>query len=99
MAERREAILTAALACDIDGLAALTGPSFTASFGGGEPAEVWTADEEEFNNEPMRALVEILRLPPTSGDDGKGGVAYIWPPAFNHETWEEVPEADRKASE
>ncbi|MDH3683718.1 MAG: hypothetical protein OEV40_27670 [Acidimicrobiia bacterium] len=96
MAERREAILTAALACDIDGLAALTGPSFTASFGGGAPAEVWASDEE-FGYEPTRALVEILRLPPTSGDDGSGGVVYRWPPAFNYETWEDVSEADREA--
>ena len=97
MAERREAILTAALTCDIEALAALTGPSFTASFGGGEPTEIWTADEEEFDNEPMRALVEILRLAPTTGDDGSGGIAYIWPPAFSYETWEDVPEADREA--
>lgn len=97
VAEKREAILTAALACDIDALAALTGPSFTASFGGGDPAEIWTADEEEFDNEPMRALVEILRLAPTTGDDGSGGIAYTWPPAFSYETWEEVPEPDREA--
>lgn len=97
VAETREAILTAALACDIEALAALTGPSFTAGFGGGEPTEIWTADEEEFDNEPMRALVEILRLAPTTGPDGSDGIAYIWPPAFSYETWEEVPEVDREA--
>jgi len=97
VAEQREAILTAALACDIDALAALTGPSFTASFGGGDPTEIWTADEEEFGYEPMRSLVEILRLAPTTGDDGNGGIAYTWPPAFSYGTWEDVPEADREA--
>lgn len=95
VADRRDAILTAALACDLDALAALTGPSFTASFGGGDPKDVWTADED-FGSEPMRALVEILRLAPTS-TDGDGGVFYVWPPAFNYDTWEEVPEADREA--
>ncbi|MGI9597564.1 MAG: hypothetical protein ACR2QK_15475 [Acidimicrobiales bacterium] len=95
VAEKRDAILTAALACDLDALAALTGPTFTASLGGGDPKQVWTADEEEFGNEPMRALVEILRLTPTAGPDGGGGIAYSWPPAFSYETWEEVPESDR----
>ena len=97
VAEKREAILTAALACDLDALAALTGPSFTASFGGGDPVEIWNADEEDFGNEPMRALVEILRLAPTTGESGTGGIAYTWPPAFGYPTWEDVPEADREA--
>ena len=95
VADRRDAILTAALACDLDALAALTGPSFTASFGGGDPKDVWIADED-FGSEPMRALVEILRLAPTR-TDGAGGVIYVWPPAFTYDTWEEVPDADREA--
>ena len=95
VAERREAILTAALACDLDALAALTGPSFTASFGGGDPKDVWITDED-FGYEPLRALVEILRLDPTS-TEGDDGVFYLWPPAFTYETWEEVPGAHREA--
>ncbi len=97
VADKREAILTAALACDIEGLAALTGPSFTASFGGGEPAAIWIDDEYLFGYEPMRALVELLRLTPTVIDLGSDGVRYTWPPAFTYETWAEVPLADRDA--
>lgn len=95
VAETRAAILTAALACDIEGLAALTAPSFTASFGGCEPVEIWTAGEEDFDDEPLRVLVELLRLRPTMGSDGAGGNEYLWPPAFGYDTWEDVPEADR----
>jgi len=95
VAERREAILTAALICDLDALAILTSPSFTASFGGGDPKDVWIADEDS-GYEPMRALVEILRLAPTP-TEAADGVFFLWPPAFTYDTWEEVPEADREA--
>ena len=64
VADMREAIVTAALACDIDELArlALAGDRpFTASFGGGDPAELWR-DAEARGEDLTADLVRILAM-------------------------------------
>lgn len=61
----RLAIAERALACDYAGLAALTTPSTTYSFGGGsDPGGFWRESESRGGN-PMLALVTLLSLPAT----------------------------------
>lgn len=95
VADKRAAILAAALACDLDGLAALTGPDFTVSFGGGDPVDVWEAAEATGDG-PMRFLVELLAMPyATQTIDDR--TIYVWPSAFAAESWADVTAADREA--
>lgn len=96
VADRRAAILTAALACDIDGLVAQTAPGFTASFGGGEPAEIWS-EGEAAGDGPLRFMVEVLRTDFAVRETEDEGKFYVWPAAFAYESWDDVPEADREA--
>jgi len=96
VAERRTAILAAALACDIEGLVSLTGPEFTASFGGDDPATLWTAGEDA-GEEPLRFLVDVLRIDYRVIDVETGGDLYVWPAAFAYDSWDDVPEDDRLA--
>lgn len=90
----RQAIGDLARACDFDGLASLTSPdTFFYSFGGGDdPAGFWRSVEAA-GEEPMRFLVELLRLP--AAEDGTAGALFfIWPP-LQAVPWEDVTEAER----
>lgn len=96
VAERRNAIAEAALACDLDRLVGLVGPDFTASFGGDDPTTVWTSGEEA-GDEVLRWLVDILRLPYGIVEvDGEEPI-YVWPSAHSYASWDAVPSTDRQA--
>jgi hypothetical protein len=93
VAEVREAVFGAALACDYDELERLVlerGEGFTFSYGGGtSAAEHWRELEESGTEEPMRVLVTILSLPYTRNESG----SYAWPTAYD----ESLSEADWQA--
>jgi hypothetical protein len=85
-----EVIIQVAGRCDLDLLADIAGPNFTASFGGGDPAELW-AYEEENGYEPMAWLMKVLDLPHGTREvDGR--TLYIWPAAAAHDgDWDTIP--------
>lgn len=89
----RAAIFTAAANCDIDGLVELTADAFTASFGGGDPATLWT-EAEARGDEPLLFLVRLLDQPYKTLQS-EGGEFYVWPSAFLADSWSEVTEAER----
>lgn len=94
----RAAIVEAAVACDFERLASLTGELFTYSFGGSDdPAGFWRDQESRTGEKlPLEMLVKVLDLPFISyGNDGTD--YYTWPSATPYPSWEEVPEADREA--
>lgn len=95
VAAARRAIVAAAVACDYDALAGLTGPGFTYSFGDdGDPAGHWrTLETEGRGPKPLRFLVELFDRPYGTTDDG----SYVWPSAFTYDDWSSVPDADREA--
>lgn len=77
--------ITAALAdCDWDALDALTPPTFMASFGGGDPIELWRS-EEAFDEPILDILLDHLSVTPAVGADGMAS----WPRAST-EFWEDV---------
>jgi hypothetical protein len=82
--------------CWFDELAGMAGDDFTASFGGGDPVELW-ASEEEQGVEPMHALMRILDMPHGT-IELEDGLMYIWPAAAAHDgDWDSVPEEDKEA--
>lgn len=95
VADVRERVFAAALACDYDALEAIAeekGEGFTFSFGGGEDAsDYWAEAEADPAREPrpMRALATILTLDVTRNESG----SYAWPSAYN----ESPTEADWQA--
>jgi hypothetical protein len=82
--------------CWFDELAGVSAGMFTASFGGMDPVELWTFEEEE-GYEPMHFLMQILEMPyGTTEVDGR--VLFIWPAAAAHDgDWTTVPEEDKEA--
>jgi hypothetical protein len=93
VAEVREEIFGAAIACDYDELERLAleqGEGFTFSYGGGtSAADYWRELEESGTDDPMRTLVTILSLPYTRNESG----SYAWPTAYQ----ESPSEADWQA--
>jgi hypothetical protein len=93
VAEVREAVFVAAIACDYEELERLAlerGEGFTFSYGGGtSAADHWRELEENGTEEPMRVLVTILSLPYTRNETG----SYAWPTAYD----ESPSEADWQA--
>jgi hypothetical protein len=97
VAEVRQRIFDAALACDYEALEAIAlekGEGFTFSYGGGTDAsEFWRAREEgdavEPNPGPMRSLATILTMPFTRNEAG----SYAWPTAYSENPTEEAWEA------
>ncbi len=85
------AIVEAAQSCYFEVLEGIAGPNFTASFGGGDPAELW-AYEEEQGYEPMAWLMKVLDLPYGTVDLGDE-LVYVWPAAAAHDGgWDTMPE-------
>ena len=76
----RSEIVERAVDCDFDGLAALTSPSFTVSFGGGDPRRVWMASEAQFGDD-LSLIVRILNLPFAASVLPDGRTIYVWPSA------------------
>lgn len=99
VAAKRAAIVAAAVACDYEALAALTGDPFTYSFGGGDdPAGYWRGLEssKDVTTPPLGAMVRLLDL--RYGINDAGDVAYyVWPAAFSHNSWSAVPQVDKEA--
>jgi predicted small lipoprotein YifL len=93
VAEVRERIFNAALACDYDELERIAleqGEGFTFTYGeGASAAAYWRGLEENGTEQPMRALVTILSLPYTRNESG----SYAWPTAYD----ESPSEADWQA--
>ena len=93
VAEVRQRIFDAAIACDYETLEQIAlekGAGFTFSYGGGGSAAAhWRELEESGTEEPMRVLATILTLPYTRNESG----SYAWPTAYN----ESPTEADWQA--
>ena len=93
VAEVRQRIFDAAIACDYETLERIAlekGAGFTFSYGGGGSAAAhWRELEEGGTEEPMRVLATILTLPYTRNESG----SYAWPTAYN----ESPTEADWQA--
>lgn len=89
-------IVDAAQQCDYDGLEAIAGDGFTAAFGGGDPSELWTMEEEQ-GYQPMYWLLSVLNLP--HGEiETEQGTLYVWPSAHAHQgSWETMPAGDLDA--
>jgi hypothetical protein len=85
VADVRERIFDAAVACDYDRLEQIAleqGEGFTFSYGAETDAsEQWRRAEEESAEEPkpMRALAAILTMPYTRNESG----SYAWPTAYS----------------
>lgn len=82
VADVRERVFAAAVACDYDTLEEIAlekGEGFTFSYGGGTSAAGhWRELEESGTDEPMRILATILTLPYTRNESG----SYAWPTAY-----------------
>ena len=79
VAETRQKVAEAAVACDYDRLQAiaLEQDGFTYSYGGETSAADFWAGEEERGEQPMKVLVESLRQ---SGHEYQGN--WVWPRAY-----------------
>ncbi len=90
VAEMRQAIIEAAIACDFERLAVLARPgAFTYSFGAsGDPASYWRQEEE--HADPLRMLVHLLDRPFTTRIAGDS-TQYLWPRAYGYQAWSDVP--------
>ena len=99
VARTRQEIVAAAVACDYDALSELAGDEFSYTFGRAEqpPGEYWR-DLEARGEDPLRALVELLNVP-YGTIDIEGAALYVWPSAFTYESWDAVPEEDKRALE
>ena len=101
VADVRERVFAAALACDYERLEEIAleqGEGFTFSFGASRsPAEYWRereeADDAEPAPKPMFALATILTLPSTRNESG----SYAWPSAYDEspteEDWQAIVDA------
>jgi hypothetical protein len=96
VARTRADIAAAAAACDIEALAALAGDEFTASFGGEEDLAEHLRREEASGQEPLRILRHLLDTSYAVVDTPQGD-QYVWPRAFDHDRWADVPAPERDA--
>jgi hypothetical protein len=97
VADVRAAIIAAATSCDYQALVTLAGERFTTSFGGGgsEMFEEW----ESMGDGKLGILVRLFGLgfarQEFEGDASQAlgsSVLYVWPAAFDYDTWEEIPD-------
>ena len=95
VADVRERVFDAAVACDYDTLEQIAleqGEGFTFSYGAGpddSAAAHWRELEESGAEEPMRVLATILTLPYTRNESG----SYAWPTAYSEAPTEEAWQA------
>jgi hypothetical protein len=101
VAEVRQRVFDAALACDYETLEEIAlerGEGFTYSYGGDASAAAFWREREEAGAEepgpkPMRALATILTMPFTRNESG----SYAWPTAYNEsptdEAWQALVDA------
>lgn len=76
--ETRSAIMHAAVACDLDGLAALGGEVMHPSFGGETDAAAFWRRQQEAGEAPLDTLVFLLTLPPGGGGPAPDDTEVIW---------------------
>ncbi len=89
-------IVDAAQQCDYTRLETIAGDEFTASYGGSEPSDLWTQQEEN-GDKPMYWLLSILNLPYGTIETDNGPM-YVWPAAYAHQgSWETTPQQDMDA--
>jgi hypothetical protein len=90
VAETRDELAAAAIACDYARLEALTSEDFITSFGGGgfENIETW----EDEGQAPLEMIVLLLDTPYGTQEPEEMDPIYAWPAAFTYDTWEEVPQ-------
>jgi len=99
VADVRERVFGAAVACDYDTLEQIAlekGEGFTFSYGGGDSAAAYWRNVEEAGTEqplPMRTLATILTMPFTRNESG----SYAWPTAYSEaptdEAWQALVDA------
>ena len=91
VAEMRERVFGAAVACDYGALSELAGPTFTFTFGGGgDPVAVWRAAEEAgAQPAPLLTLATLLNLPSTTVPVQGGAAIHVWPSAFGEDATDE----------
>ena len=95
VADVRQRIFDAALACDYDLLEEIAeekGEGFTFSYGGGTDASDFWREVEQTGSEsplPLRALATILTMPYTRNESG----SYAWPTAYDENPTDEAWEA------
>lgn len=99
--DMRWAIMSAAMECDIDTLAALGLPgNFTWSDNpnaADNPADHWRF-MEDFGSMPLAGMVNLLSLPYGVTEQELIGVPlYVWPSIAVYDDWASVPETDRQA--
>ncbi len=93
VAQKLAEIVAAARACDYERLEDLAGDQFNASFGGEDPSDLWTFEEEN-GYAPMYWLLSILDLPHGVFETENGNL-YIWPSAHAHQgDWDTLSAAD-----
>ena len=92
VAQARETLAEAAIACDWDTMSALAADQFTTSFGGGDFSLLREWEDQGY--ERLHIAVALLGMPYTVQHiDGQADI-YVWPSAFGYDTWDEIPESD-----
>ena len=98
--QMRRAIVAAAVACDIEALAALgLDGAFVWALNPNaaeHPADYWRFLEYEYRSEPLYELVLLFTFPWGVVDVGTHDI-YVWPSAEAYDDWKSVPEEERDA--
>lgn len=96
VADARQAIAEAAIACDYATLESLASPDLVTSFGGVgfENIRMW---EEDGTYPAMALLVGLLDTPHAFEDYDGLPRHYYWPSAFVYDSWDAIPPADVEA--
>lgn len=94
VAQKRQAIIEAAMACDFDALEALADEFFSTSFGGGD--ETLLREWEQRGEGKLDILLEILGMSYATQSYDNGETWYWWPSAFAADTWEDVTQEQRQ---
>lgn len=98
--QMRRAIVAAAVACDIDALAALgLDGAFVWALNPNaaeHPADYWRFLEYEYGSEPLYELVLLFTFSWGVIDAGTHDI-YVWPSAEAYDDWSSVPEDERDA--
>lgn len=90
VADRFESIVEAASSCDVIQLREAAAEDFVASFGGdgAESILLWGGEESG----RLFTLITVLGTSHAVVETGDEGTIYVWPAAFAHDTWVEIPE-------
>jgi hypothetical protein len=96
VAEARQAMAAAAIACDYEALAAWAGLDLNTSFGGGgfDNIPMW---EEEGTYPALELLVKLFGTPFVVQNFEDSPPYYVWPSAFIYDSWDEIPATDLEA--